>query len=572
MLHNWKPRSFVAGLLVASTTFATAQTQTTTPAQTSTQTADLPSAPVSQPVKRFDLTDYSKGKKQFPNVFAPYQATEVAPLQLNNAPRLESLIQNGKLYLSLTDAIALALENNLDLAIARYNLPIADTDILRTRGGGQTGGINTGLVQGTQGGSGSGVTTGGNAASQGAGAGGTSAGTGGAGSGTGGLVLSTLGAGPSLPQLDPSITGTVQYDDSKTLSSSAFSGAPTVSQHTFTGDVAYNQGFLTGTNLGVTFNNTRLTTNSTFSSLNPQIGSNFRATVSQHLLNGFGVSNNNRFNRIALNNKQISDWAFRAQVNATVSQIEDIYWDLVNGYENVVAQSRSVALGQKLLSDNQRQVQIGTLAPIAVVQAQSQLATSQQNLIVAQTNLQLQQYLMLNAVARNVSSNKDLSTVKVIPTDRMDVSTYTDQNLDTEKLIDTAFKARPDINESLIDITNRNITRKTAKNALLPVIDAFAYYGGSGLAGNQNSLGTCVPGQTGFCTPPGTIPPTGAGTALSDLFNGAAPDKGVGVSVSIPLRNRVNQATQIRAELETKQAELDRKSTRLNSSHANISY
>ena len=225
-------------------------------------------------------------------------------------------------------------------------------------------------------------------------------------------------------------------------------------------------------------------------------------------------------------------------------------------FRSVVAQSRSVALGQKLLSDNQRQVQIGTLAPIAVVQAQSQLATSQQNLIVAQTNLQLQQYLMLNAVARNVSSNKDLSTVKVIPTDRMDVSTYTDQNLDTEKLIDTAFKARPDINESLIDITNRNITRKTAKNALLPVIDAFAYYGGSGLAGNQNLLGTCAPGQTGFCTPPGTIPPTGAGTALSDLFNGAAPDKGVGVSLSIPLRNRVNQATQIRAELETKQAEL----------------
>ncbi|GAC1643688.1 MAG: hypothetical protein NVS9B15_00300 [Acidobacteriaceae bacterium] len=557
MLENWKPRSFVAGLLVATTTLAMAQTQTNTaPQQTSDANSPLPNAPISQPVKRFDLTDYSKGKRQFPNVIAPYKATDVQPPSFDNAPRLESLIRNGNLYLSLTDAIALALENNLDLAIARYNLPIADTDILRARGGGSTSGVNTGLVSGTQGGNGSGVTTGANAASQGAGAGGTSAGTGGAGTGSSGLVQSSLGAGPNVPQLDPTLSGTVQYDNNKSLSSNPFSGAPTLQQNTTTADFAYNQGFLTGTNLSVGFNNNRLTTNSSFASLNPQLNSNFRATVTQHLLNGFGISNNNRFIRIALNDRQIANLAFRQQVFTTVSQIEDIYWDLVNAYENVVAQERGVSLGQKLLSDNQRQVQIGTLAPIAVVQAQSQLATSQQNLIVAQTNLQLQQYLMLNAVARNVSSNLQLTKVKVVPTDRMDVSAYTEQNLDTDQLIKTAYDARPDIQESLIDLKNREITRKSAKNALLPTLDAFAYYGGSALAGNQNPASTCAPGQTTFCTPAGSIAPSGFGTAFSNLFNNTAPDKGAGVQLLIPIRNRVNQSTQIRSELEEEQAKL----------------
>ncbi len=556
MFENWKPRSVVAGLLVA-TTLVSAQTQPSTPPQQDASASrQLPNAPISQPVKRFDLTDYSKGKKQFPNVLSVYRPTDVPPPSFTNAPRLEQLIRDGRLYLSLSDAIALALENNLDLAIARYNLPIADTDILRAKAGQSILGVNTGLVQGTQGGNGSGVVTGTNAGSQGAGPGGTSAGTGGAGTGSSGLVQSSLGAGPAIPQFDPTLTGTLSIDNNKQLTGNPFSGAPTLQQRTTTGDFAYNQGFVTGTNFSVGFNNLRTTTNSKFSSFNPQLTSNFRATLSQHLLNGFGIDNNNRFIRIARNNKQISDLAFRQQIITTVSQVEDIYWDLVNAYENVVAQQRAVGLGEKLLSDNQRQVQIGTLAPISVVQAKSTLATSNQNLIIAQTNLQLQQYLMLNAVARNVSSTASLSKVPVIPTDRMDMSAYTDQNLDTDKLIQTAFSSRPDINESLIDLKNRDITRKSAKNALLPTVDAFAYYGGSSLAGNQNALGTCVPGQTTFCTPPGSIQPSGYGDALTNLFNSTAPDKGAGIQISIPIRNRANQAQQVRSELEEEQAKL----------------
>jgi outer membrane protein TolC len=313
---------------------------------------------------------------------------------------------------------------------------------------------------------------------------------------------------------------------------------------------------LTGTNLSVGINNNRQSTNSTFSTLNPILNSNFRATVTQHLLSGFGIDNNNRLIRIAKNNRQISDLAFKQQIITTVSQIEDIYWDLVNAYENVTVQQRAVELGQKLLSDNQRQVQIGTLAPISVVQAQSQLATSNQQLIVAQTQLQLQQYLMLNAVARNISSNAELSKLTVVPTDRMDLTAYVDQNLDPEQLIQTAFQQRYDLLQSAVDLKNRDITRKATKNALLPTVDAFAFYGGTGTAGVQNPLGTCIAGQTTLCTPPGTINTTGFGTSFGNLFNNSAPDKGAGVQVLIPIRNRANQAQQIRSELELEQAQL----------------
>lgn len=556
MLENRKPRWVVAGLLLATTMAAAQQSQTpppvpvqaATPKQVEAATTNqLPNAPISQPLKRFEMPDYSRTPKQWPNILQPYKATQVPNPIFDNAPRIEQLIQSGTLKLSLSDAITMALENNLDIAIARYNYPIADTDILRAKSGAnQLLGVNTGLVQGTPGGGGTG-----SLGSAGSGAGGTTGGAGGVGSGTAGLVQSTIGAGPLVPQLDPTITGTFQYDDASNPTTSQFS--PNTTTHTTVGDVSYNQGFVTGTTMSVGFNNNRVfNSNPAFSSFNPILNSNFKAQLTQHLLNGFGISNNNRFIRIAKNNKKITDLAFEAQVITTVSQIEDIYWDLVNAYENVRVQQEAVNVAQRLLSDNKQQVEIGTLAPISVVQAQSQLATGNQNLIVAQTNLQLQQYLMLNAVARNVS-NKMLANVPVVPTDRMDMAKYTDQNLDSDQLTELALKQSPALLQSIIDFENRDISRKAARNALLPSLDLFAFYGGSSVAGQPVP---CDPLTSPFPCP--TVPPPtgGLGTNFSNLFTGAAPDKGVGVNLSIPILNRAAQAEQIRADLETQQAQL----------------
>src|SRR5207248_1174126 len=241
----------------------------------------------------------------------------------------------------------------------------------------------------------------------------------------------------------------------------------------------------------------------------PTLNSSFRATITQHLLQGFGLGLNTRFIRIAHNDREIVDVAFRNQVIESVSQIENIYWDLVSAYENVTAKERAVTLAQKTLSDNQKQVQIGTLAPIEVVRAQSTVAANQQTLIVAQTNLQLQQLLMKNALSRSLS-DPILAAAPVIPTDVMAVPAE-EPVTPIQDLINDALSHRADLAQSRIDLTNRQINRKAAANGLLPTIDLVAFYGGSGLGGVQNPLATCgSPGSNPlFCTPAGSVPAHG---------------------------------------------------------------
>src|SRR5581483_7772924 len=233
-------------------------------------------------------------------------------------------MQNGKLMLSLDDAIALALEDNLDIAIARYNLPIADTDILRAKAGASTLGVNTGLVQGTPGGGVGSIGAGGigtsTTGSTGGGAGGTTAGTGGAGTGASGLVQSTVGAGPSIGSYDPILTAGLSLEHLTQQVSSPFSGVPVALQNTGTANFNYQQAFATGTSINIGFTNQRQFSNNTFTALNPLLNTGFRATLTQRLLQGFSINANKRFIRIAKNNREISDIAFRNQVTNTVSQ------------------------------------------------------------------------------------------------------------------------------------------------------------------------------------------------------------------------------------------------------------
>jgi outer membrane protein len=536
----------LAGLLMAGLLSTMGKTQTAE----QTSPATLPAAPSPQ---RFEVKDYTKPRSHFPNPIGPYLPRSVQPPNLSNTPRVEPLIQNGKLMLSINDAIALALENNLDIAIARYNLNIADTDILLANAGQSTRGVNTGIVQGTPGG---GVGSIGTTGSQGGGAGGTTAGAGGAGSGSAGLVTSTLGVGSSVPSFDPVITGTLQMDRANSPSSNAFSGVPVIQQNTGTADFFYQQGFHTGTNMTVGFNNNRVTTNQPFTTLSPTLNSNFRFTLTQPLLQGFGFLPTTRFIRIAKNNREISDVAFRLQVITTVNQIQNIYWDLVNAYENVKVQQESLTLAEKTLSDNKKQVEIGTLAPIEIVRAQSVVSTDQQTLIVAQTNLQLQQLLMKNALSRTLV-DPVLAEAEVVPTSTMEVPP-TEPVIPIQDLVNDALSHRAELAESRIDLTNRDLNNKSAKNALLPSLGLFAYYGGTGLGGsfNPNARVCTNPGET-FCTQPADIPPsTSIGGTLGQLFDSSAPDKGVGLSLTIPLRNRAAQANQVRAELEYRQAQM----------------
>jgi outer membrane protein len=521
---------------------------------------DVPAAPAPQAMpapaqpQAVHLQDYSKARSAFPRVVQPYLPQQLAQPNLGNSPRIDSLMRDGKIYLSIDDAVALALENNLDLDIARYNLNIAQADLLRAKSGASILGISTGIVQNTPGGG-----VGGLGGTVGSGTGGTTVAAGGAGAGASGLVSSTLGIGSPITSFDPALTGTLQLDKNDIESTSALGALPPIlAQNTYTADFGYTQGFQWGGTLTGAFNNTHVTTNNPTSLLSPQLGSNFQFRFTQNLLQGFGFLPNTRFIRIAKNNQRISDVAFRLQVITTVDQIENIYWDLVFAYENVRVQEESLTYAQKALDDSKRQAQVGTVAPILVVSAQSTVATGQQNLIVAQNNLQLQALLMKNALSRSIE-DPVLAEADVIPTSTMQVPEQ-EPVIPIQDLINQALSHRAELDESRIDLSSRDLSSKAVRNAMLPTLDAFAYYGGSGLGGNL-ALPPCSATVITHCYT--SVPPpfqntntVGYGGTLNQLVNSTAPDKGVGLTLTIPLRNREAQANQVRAELEYRQAEV----------------
>ena len=404
----------------------------------------------------------------------------------------------------------MALENNLDVVLQRYNLSIADTDLLLTKSGTFALGVNQGVVQGTPGGPSAGGTGSPSTGATGTGAGGTQVGVGGAGAGAGGLVGSTLGAGPTLNSYDPIVTGTIQGEHAATPQANVFftGGVPKIVQNTNSYNFGYTQAFATGTLANVTFNNNRITTNVPYNLVNPQMGSTFRFQLTQHLLQGFGFDPNLRWIRIARNTRANGDVVFRQQIIATVSQVENIYWDLVTAYEAVRVNERALQLAQKTLSDDEEQVRIGTLAPITLAQAKSGVATANQNLITSQTQLQLQQLLMKNAITKNMG-DPILAIAPVIPTDTLQINEPQEVR-PVEDLIQEALQARPEIATARINLANTEISRKSLKNALRPTLDVYAFYGASSVAGDQTALlppcnfEGAIPGQN--CLDPGTIP------------------------------------------------------------------
>jgi len=551
----------VAPLLLAGALSFSGWAQDATQPAPPTSTVSAPSAVQAPPPQQFRTLDYAKPRSHFPNPIGPYTPRHLSPPNLSNTPRIDQLMRDGKLMISMDDAVALALENNLDIGIARYNLNIADTDVLRAKAGASILGVNAGVVQNTPGGG-----VGGLGSQVGSGTGGTSAGAGGAGTGTGGIVGSTLGLGPLITSFDPVLTGTLQIDHAKFECSSPFCGTV---QNTGTASFAYQQGFQWGTNMSVGFNNTRITSNNPFNIESPVLNSGFQFRLTQHLLQGLGFAPNDRFIRIAKNNREITDVAFRLQVTSTVDQIENMYWDLVFAYENVRVQKESLAFAQKTLSDTQKQVQIGSLAPIEVVRAQSTVATDMQALTVAQTNLQLQQLLMKNALSRTLVDPR-LADAEVIPTSTT-VIPQQEEVVPTQDLVNDALSHRPELAEARINLASTEISNKAVRSALLPTLDLFAYYGGSGLGGAQNPANLCVNESAeaqgeGFCSGPNpafggktlipAAPSVGYGSGLNQLVDSTAPDKGVGLTLNIPLRNRANQAAQVRSELEFRQAQM----------------
>ena len=498
-----------------------------------TVAAQTPAAP--QPTLRLDIPHSW-------NPLSAYRSTPVAEPNLANSARIDNLISDGVLHLSLRDAIELALENNLDLAIARYNIPIAKADILRTQAGGVFRGVNTGVVRNTPGGGGADL-----GSSTGGGAGGTSGGAGGAGGGAGGLVESTLGTGSPVSSYDPtvSITG---WDEHYTepLANIVAYGVPTLRSNSIYGEFNYTQAFATGTTMAFVLNNDRIATNSPDNILTPELDSYYRIEFQQQLLSGFGLGPNLRYLRIARNNQKISDQAFQLQVISTVTQIENIYWDLVSAYEDEQVKQASLDFANKTLESDRKQVEIQAIPALDALKAEGEVANREQDLTIAKSNLQFQELLIKNALTKNL----DDPVLEAMPVQPTDLSTVAADSVfataaPTEDIIQQALKSRIEISESSIDLKNRDISLAAIRNSLLPTLALTAWYGGTGLGGLDN-IASGVQSTS----------PTSNSGQLANAFKNDAPDYYVGLSLNVPLRNRVAKSDEYRAGLELRQAQL----------------
>jgi len=477
--------------------------------------------------------DYSKGAVWFPNFTQSYKGPYVAEVNLANSPRIGQLLRDNNLYLSLEDAIALALENNLDVAFMRYEPLIADTDILRARAGG--------FVR-AQGAEPSDLSTGASA--------------GGGPSGGPAIPQVRVGAagGPPIPQLEPMITGSTGWGHRSNPTTSNFTtGTNTFISEAATNSLGFSQAFLTGTAYSFSFNTSSATNNSLRNNFNPSTNSSLAFNFRQSLTQGWGRSMNSRQIRIARNNREVSDLAFKQQVIQTVSQIQSLYWDLVSYNEDVRVKQQSLQLSEKLYNDNKRQVEIGTLAPIEIVRAEAEVAARQQELTASLTLVRQQETLIKNAVAKNGVSDPRLSEAQVIPTTRITVPSV-EPIEPVQDLVAMALQSRPELAQSRIRMTNADINIKAVRQAMLPQVDFVAAMTNNALAGSLNPNVLPIPGQA-FALPSQFFL-GGVGKTLNQIFARNFPDYSIGLQLNIPIRNRAAQADMAAAELQHRQQEI----------------
>jgi len=476
------------------------------------------------------IENYSKAPKLFPNFWAPYIQRKIPLPVLENSPRLGSLIHDGKLELSLADAMALTLENNLDIVIGRYVVPFSQTDILRTKSGQAARGFTGALFPSelNSGAIGAGVTSSGSAG-----------GTGNAGGITGGGGAVSIGAAGAF---DPAVSFNFSFDRVVSpLNSVVVSGIPTTTSDATAISMSYAQMFTDGASYSVSMSTLRQITTQENTLFNPDVTSRLAIGFNQPLLAGFGKLPNERFMMVARNNIATAQEVFRQQVIASVVQLENAYWDYAGFQENVRVAQESVSASQELLNETRKQEQIGTMSRLDLVTAESQLASSQRDLIVAQTNLEQQSTTLKQLISKKGDPALDSATV--VLTDAFPEPRESDLP-ELQEALHTADKYRPELRQDANNLANQETAIQFTKNNQMPTAALFGLYASSGLQGN---------------TPLGR---GGAAASLSQSLGAAYPETAYGTSIGATIRNRSAQADSIRSQLERNQLTISMQSTR----------
>jgi outer membrane protein len=485
-------------------------------------------------------------------VARPYMARPVAPVDMTNSSRLDQVLRAGNIYLSLSDAIALAIENNLDIELERYNLPAAESELLRAKGGGLLRGLSYNLAEAPVGvgGPASPLVT--SAASSTISVGSVPTNP----SELGVLAeqqtnLSILGTiplsnGPAIPQFDPALTAQVNWLHQTTPQTNPFvAGNTALISNTTLANVGYSQAFGPGTQLNVAFDNTRQTLNSIRTDYSPATTSSFGFTVTQPLARGFGLAVNRRFIRIAKNERKIADLLLRQQLIATVYGVVRLYTDLVALFEDVKVKQDTLNAAEKLYSDTKAQVEEGTQAQIELTRANAQVFSIRQDLINARGLLEEQEAIVKSVITRRSASQPEVLNARIVPTDFLSMPEK-DEARPLQDLLAEAFASRPDLRQAGVQIENSQISLQGSRSGLLPELDLVGVAQNSALAGQQNPIGPAAdPSFIG-----------GYGSALEQLATRKYPTYGIGLQLTLPLRNRIAQADVARDEIQVRQFEI----------------
>ncbi len=480
--------------------------------------------------------------------------------------RFNTLVRNGKLYLTLHDAIALALENNLDIEVERYNLLLSDTDLLRAKGGGSLRGIDYTIQQPPNGVGGPGspllnstatnvnpttpaVTdlTSLNSTTQAQ----TNLSTNGQGL--------TYAPGPSIPLFDPSLIATAGYfRRSNTVSLVSTTGSTTGAGGTGTGsgvtsqpapltyvaaNIAYLQGFSTGAQLEATVNNDSQVIFATNSQFNPFYSPSTSVTLTQPLLRGRGRNLNLRFIRIANINRKVSRLLFEQQVLDTIYGTSRIYFDLVSLGENIVVKQEALRAAQKLRQDDADQVIQGTLAPIELTRASALVSSSEFDLAQAQGLYQQEEVILRNLLTRSSSPIFSATFSEIVPTDPIVVPDVPEP-VSLDALVQQGLVRRPDLAQARLQVQANQANVQASRNQVLPQLNLY---------GNVETRGSS---EASF-EPLGS-PGTGAPNVPQNFALGGLRTSTVyqgGIQLTLPIRNRIAASDAARDTIQLRQSQ-----------------
>ncbi|HUB79471.1 MAG TPA: TolC family protein [Bryobacteraceae bacterium] len=495
-----------------------------------------------------------------------YRPREVHGVSFADSQRIDALMRAGNIYLSLRDAIALALENNLDIESSRYAPQLALADLQRAAAGQLLRNVSTNITSGPSSASLNVL----------AGASAVNGGQGGAtvnNTNTGVLSgLSVQLAGSTIPNMDPTLyVAGGAYHSTQILTSTTFTGTSALVSNYRSMIFGVQQNLWNGTQIQLGLSNIlNYNQNATTAIFNPYDSGSLGLTITQPLLNGFGVALNQRSYRKAKNNLKANDLQFKNQVITTVAGVVNLYWDLVTFDDELKIKQQTLDLDTKLYEDNKRRAELGAIAPIDIIQAEADMKAAQQDVITQESQVLQQEMILKNYITRSGMDTPAIAAARIVPTDHI-VVPEKEEVIPVQELMAEAIQSRPEVEQNQINLENARLDLKGVRNNLLPTLSATASFSNAGQGGAITNVPQPLVGENGVVTYQKLTAAQvdqqligGYGTVLGQIFGRDFPNYSVGLTLTMPLRNRSAQADLITNELTYRQAQIQDKELRNN--------